>query len=155
MQIEHSSDSPKSITGETSIELNQSINDVFAYIIHDIFSYMGGCFFENHAKWSVQAFKFDSLMEEQSVIDSAEIISDYQPYFKLIFQGQTLPYKHTYLLEYNPQKKITRLTFYFEILEISFSMKPFEKLIRYSIEEGAKNNLQNIKKLIDIEFNNS
>ena len=63
----------------------------------------------------------------------------------------TEPYKHSYLLESNEQKQPTRLTFRFELLEIEVFMRPFEKLIRSAIEDGAENTVENIKNLIALE----
>ena len=40
------------------------------------------------------------------------------------------------------------MTFRFELLELEIFMRPFEKLIRSAIEEGAENTVENIKNLV-------
>jgi len=40
------------------------------------------------------------------------------------------------------------LTFRFELTEIEVFMRPFQKLIRTAIEDGAENTVENIKNLI-------
>jgi hypothetical protein len=50
------------------------------------------------------------------------------------------------------QKMNTRLTFRFELLELEMFMRPFQKLIRYAIEDGAESTVENIKNLIDVKY---
>jgi hypothetical protein len=72
---------------------------------------------------------------------------------KLIFKGLTEPYSHSYILENSKKNQSTSLTFRFELSEIEVFMRPFQKLIRSSIEEGAENTVENIKNLIVAESN--
>jgi hypothetical protein len=158
MQIKFPFDLSKPITGEASIEINRPIQDVFSYI--------GEHFFDNYPKWSVGVVEFEPLdgrevfigakakqkrKDNGEEVESIFEITDYQPVVKLTFKGLTEPYQHSYLLESNDQKQPTRLTFRFELLEIEVFMRPFEKLIRAAIEDGAENTVENIKNLIAIE----
>lgn len=160
MKNKFSANSPEAVTGEKSIEINKSINDVFSYIIDGIFFYMGNCSLDSrHAEWSVEMFTFDQLIEQQEKIKKAcknsvieQQLMGFQPYFKLIFSGKSLPYKHSYLLEFNAKENITRLTVFFELLDYKASMNPFKKLINYSIGEGAKNIVEDIKNSIDAQL---
>jgi hypothetical protein len=45
----------------------------------------------------------------------------------------------------------TRLTFTFELTRIDFFMRPFEKLIRIAIHDGAGRVVRNIKGLVERE----
>jgi len=158
MQIKFPFDLSKPITGEASIEINKPIQDVFSYI--------GEHFFDNYPKWSVGVVKFEPLdgkdvfigarakqirKDNGDEVESIFEITDYQPIVKLTFKGLTEPYKHSYFLECNEQKQPTRLTFRFELLELEVFMRPFEKLIRSAIEDGAENTVENIKDLIALE----
>jgi hypothetical protein len=160
MQIKLSFDTTKPVTGEASIDINKPINDVFCYI--------GENFFENYPKWAVEVVEFEPLDGEEVFIgakarqirkdnggkvESVFQIIDFQPYLKLIFQGLTDPYKHSYLLEASETNQPTRLTFRFELLELEVFMRPFEKLIRSAIEDGAENTVENIRNLIAAEYN--
>jgi hypothetical protein len=71
----------------------------------------------------------------------------------LTFKGLTEPYVHSYLLESDDENKSTRLTFRFELTEIEVFMRPFQKLIRAAIEDGAENTVENIKNLIAADPN--
>ena len=160
MQIKLPFDANKPVSGEASIDINKPSQEVFSYI--------GQRFFENYPKWAVEIVEFEPLdgpdvfvgakakqirQDNGTEIESIFEITEYQPYLKIIFQGLTSPYKHTYLLESDEQTQPTRLTFRFELLELEVFMRPFEKLIRLAIEEGAENTVNNIKNLITSDCN--
>jgi hypothetical protein len=160
VQIKFSFDAYKPISGEASIEINKSIEEVFSYIGED--------FYENYPNWAVEVIQFEPLdgkkvfvgskakqiREDQgSKVESIFEITDYQPCMKLIFKGLTEPYSHSYILENSKKNQSTSLTFRFELSEIEVFMRPFQKLIRSSIEEGAENTVENIKNLIVAESN--
>jgi hypothetical protein len=161
MQIKFPFDSSKPVVGEASIDIDKST--------HDVFSYIGEHFFDNYPKWAVEVIEFEPLNGKDvfvgatakqirkdggSAAESVFKITDYEPDFKLIFEGLTAPYKHSYLLESNEQKQLTRLTFRFELLELEVFMRPFEKMIRCAIEDGTENTVENIKNLITVESGN-
>lgn len=156
MQLKIPFDSSKPISGEASVEINKSVQDVFSYI--------GTHFFDNYPKWALEVIEFEPLdgeeafigarakqirLENNAKVESVFAITDYQPDSKLIFQGVTDPYKHSYQLESSERYTSTRLTFCFELLEIDIFMRPFQKLIRSAIEDGAESTLENIKNLMD------
>ena len=158
MQIKFPFDLSKPVMGEASIEINKPI--------HDVFSYIGEHFFDNYPKWSVDVVEFEPLNGKEvfigakakqtrkdngAQVESVFEITDYQPVIKLIFKGLTEPYKHSYLLESADQNQLTRLTFRFELLELEVFMRPFEKLIRSAIEDGAETTVESIKNLIVLE----
>lgn len=158
MQIKFPFDSAKPVAGEASIDIDESIQRVFSYI--------GEHFFKNYPKWAPEVVKFEPLdgnevfvgakakqvrNDNGGEVESIFEITDFNPNFKLIFQGLTAPYRHSYLLENGNTKQSTRLTFRFELLELEVFMRPFEKLIRSAIEEGAENTVDNIKNIITAE----
>ena len=85
-------------------------------------------------------------------VESIFEIIDYDPNISLVCQGITAPYRQSYLLENQKEKISTRLTFRFELLELEMFMRPFQKLIRYAIEDGAESTVENIKNLIDVKY---
>ena len=93
--------------------------------------------------------KTKQVREDQgSTTESIFEITKYEPVVKLVFKGLDQPYCHSYVLEKNDEFKSTRLTFRFELSDIEVFMRPFQKLIRASIEDGAENTVENIKNLI-------
>lgn len=146
-------DSAKSLIGKASIDINKSAHDVFAYV--------ADCFFENYPKWTSEVIEFEPLdgkdvfvgakakqiRDDNGVkIESIFQITLYKPNSWLVFEGVSSPYRHCFMFEND--EKMTRLTFSYELLEIELFMRPFEKLIRCAIEEGAESTLKNIKKLV-------
>lgn len=162
MQINIPFDSGKPVAGEASINIERPINHVFEF--------MGAHFFENYPKWAKEVVKFEPLSgievftgakakqirnDNGVEVESVFEITVYQPLTQLIFQGTTAPYKHSYLLEKQSDDEyktpLTRLTFRFELLDLEVFMRPFEKLIRIAIEEGAEATVENIKNLMAAE----
>jgi hypothetical protein len=45
----------------------------------------------------------------------------------------------------------TRLTFTFELRRIDLMMRPFEKLIRVAVQDGAERTVRNLKRLIETD----
>ena len=151
-------DSTKPVVGEASIEIDKPIDDVFCYV--------GEKFFDNYPKWAVEVVDFKPLdgdkvfvgakakqvrKDNDVEVESVFAITEFQPKNKLTLEGLDEPYKHSYFIESNEDKLPTRLTFRFELLKLEIFMRPFEKLIRYAIEDGAENTVENIKKLIAVE----
>lgn len=158
MQIKLPFDSSKPVVGEASVCIDKPINDVFEFV--------GERFFDNYPKWAVEVSEFEPLDGSQPFVgakarqtrtdngsadESVFEISEYKPFIKLIVKGLTAPYRHCYLLEGSEQSRPTKLTFRFELSELEIFMRPFEKLIRLAIEEGAENTVENIKNLIMCE----
>jgi hypothetical protein len=148
-------DTTKPVVGEATVDINQSIEQVFDFI--------GEHFFDNYQKWALEVVDFEPLngkqvfvgarakqvrMENGVEVESIFEIIDFKPSIKIIFQGVTAPYKQCFLLESSIQENPTRLTFRFELLELEFFMRPFQKLIRIAIEDGAENTVENIKNLL-------
>ena len=158
MQIKNPFDSSSPVVGEASIDIDKDI--------HDVFSYVGQHFFENYPKWAVEVVEFQPLdspevcvgakakqirKDNGAKIESVFEITEYEPDVKITFKGVGAPYRHSYLLVCDEENKPTNLTFRFELLELDVFMRPFQKLIRSAIEEGAENTVENIKNLIAAE----
>ena len=151
-------DSTKPVFGEASIEIDKPIPDVFAYV--------GEKFFDNYPKWALEVVDFKPLdgyevfvgakakqirKDNDVEVESIFAITEFKSQNKLTLEGLDEPYRHSYFIESNEDKFPTRLTFRFELLKLEIFMRPFEKLIRYAIEDGAENTVENIKKLIAVE----
>jgi hypothetical protein len=148
-------DSTKPVIGKASIRINKPIEEVFHFV--------GKNFFENYPKWALEVTEFEPLDGEKLFIgakarqvrknqgqdvQSVFEITESLLFKKISFKGITEPYRNTYLFEIENNKNSTLLTFSFELLEVELFMRPFEKLIRSAIEEGAENTVENIKNLV-------
>ena len=162
MALGFSFDLTKPVIGEAKIDIATPIQRVFRFI--------GEQFFENYPKWAEEVVEFQPLdgstvtvgakakqvREDQSgLVESIFEITELQPETKLVVAGVNAPYKQSYLLSRSENPEVTQLTFRFEILELEVFMRPFEKLIRYAIEEGAENTVDNIQRLLVSESANA
>ncbi len=157
MPISNPFDSSSPVIGEATIDIDKNI--------HDVFLYVGENFFENFPKWAIEVEEFEVLdsskvfvgakakqirRDNGQKVESIFEITDFHPDSTLVFKGISAPYRHSYLLVCDEENNPTHLTFRFELLELDVFMRPFQKLIRYAIEEGAENTVENIKNLITI-----
>jgi hypothetical protein len=155
MKMKLSFGASKQVSGEASILIEESCKEVFRFIAEH--------FFINYPKWAPEVIELEPLDGEKvfigakgrqvredndAMIESVFEIVEYDPYSTFILQGSSTPYKHTYLTESVENNAQTRLTFRFDLLEIELFMRPFEKLIRVAIEDGAENTVEKIKDLL-------
>jgi hypothetical protein len=144
------------IVGKASVKINKPISDVFRFV--------GEKFFENYPKWALEVSEFKPLngpdifvgarakqtrLEQGQKIESIFEISEFEPLKKLTLTGMDAPFRNTYQFSTRDGQYVTGLEYTFEILEVELFMRPFEKLIRTAIEEGAENTVTNIKNLLE------
>ena len=148
----------KSVIGKASIIINRPVLLVYEFVALK--------FFENYPKWALEVVNFmpindnpmavgalarQTRFEQGQHVESTFEMAKLENNQLLELMGLSEPYRHRYLFE-SPIEEKTLLTFIFELLELDFFMWPFEKLIRTAIEEGAENSLENIKQLMEGEF---
>jgi hypothetical protein len=154
--IKFSFDSSTPVTGGACTVIEANPKDVFEFIADD--------FFDNYRKWAPEVIELEAIegnkvcvgakgrqvrQDVDSVVESSFEIVEYSPHKSFVFQGISPPYKNTYLTESHENGKQTRLTFQFDLLEIDVFMRPFVKLIRIAIEDGAEATVEKIKQLVD------
>ncbi|MEQ1559399.1 MAG: hypothetical protein ABL933_10750 [Methyloglobulus sp.] len=148
-------DISRPVIGKASIEINKPITYVFCFV--------GKKFFDNYPKWALEVSEFKPLtgteifvgakaqqirLEQGQKVESVFEVSAFEPPFKMILSGVDMPFRNSYLFFSHDTQELTELEFSFELLELDLFMRPFEKLIRMAIEEGAENTVANIKKLL-------
>ncbi len=130
----------------------------------DIFRYLGDGFFENYPKWSPEVVELECITDgpvklgtiaRQVRIDQGRRtetrfkIDVYEPNKRLGFAGISDPFRCVYELEDKNSGTSAELAFTFELTEIQMVMRPFEKLIRVVIQEGAERTVRNLKRLTE------
>jgi hypothetical protein len=146
---------PRPVVGKASVSINKPITHVFFYV--------GEKFFDNYPKWTPEVSDFKPLtgktmhvgakaqqvrLEQGQNVETVFEISELEPPQKVTLTGVDAPFRNTYLFSGENDINTTNLEFSFEILELELFMRPFEKLIRMAIEEGAENTVINIKNLL-------
>jgi len=148
-------DISRPVIGKASIEINQPITFVFCFV--------GKHFFDNYPKWAVEVSEFKPLtgkdifvgaraqqtrIEQGQRVESIFEVAEFEVLKKVTFIGIDAQFRNTYHFSAHDEQDLTELEFSFELLELELFMRPFEKLIRMSIEEGAENTVENIKNLL-------
>ncbi len=72
-----------------------------------------------------------------------------EPPTKVCFNESSNQFRTEYRM--NPRGDETRLTFVFELRRLELFMRPFEKLIRAAMQDGAERVVRNIKGLVERE----
>lgn len=139
-----------------------------ALIFHEIepvFRFVALDFPKNYPRWSPEVSELVPLstgpvrpgyqarqirVDQGHKTDSIFEVSEMVVQSRVIFRGVTAPYVSTY--EFEDLKASTRLTFTFELREVEPRLRPFEKLIRIALEEGAKRTVKRLKLLIEREM---
>ena len=148
-------DPNKPIVGKASVVINKSLNEVFGFI--------GEHFFENYPKWAPDIIEFKPLdgteifvgakaqqirFDQGKQIKSLFQVDEYQPLTTLSLKGLSADYRDQYSLTFKEEGCFTELTYTFELFNVELFMRPFEKLIRIAIEDGAETTADNIKTLL-------
>jgi hypothetical protein len=130
--------------------------------IEPVFRFVALDFTKNYPRWSPEVSTLEPLtpgpvqtgfqarqirVDQGHKTDSIFEVSEIIALRRVIFRGITAPYVSTY--EFDDQKGSTRLTFTFELREIEPRLRPFEKLIRFALEDGAKRTVKRLKLLIE------
>ncbi|HYE34026.1 SRPBCC family protein [Methylocaldum sp.] len=149
--------SSQPVKAKASTVINKPVDEVFHFISDE--------FFNNYPKWSPEVVELKPLSEgpvrlgtlaRQVRVDhghrseSTFRVTDYQPNKRICFSGVSSPYRVIYDLEQNSAPSpSTQIAFTFELPELELFMRPFEKLIRVAVQEGAEQTVKNLKGLIE------
>ncbi|WP_394753552.1 SRPBCC family protein [Crenothrix sp.] len=148
-------DISRPVLGKARIEINKPLTYVFCFV--------GEHFFDNYPKWAVEVSEFKPLtgtdvfvgarahqvrLEQGQKVESIFEVAEFESPKKMTLVGVTAQFKNTYSFTARDDQNLTDLEFSFELMELDIFMRPFEKLIRMAIEEGAENTVENIKNLL-------
>ena len=144
------------IRAQASTLIKSPANRVFEFIAVD--------FFKNYKRWSPEVVSLQPITKgpvqvgttaRQVRIDRGRRteatfkVCTFESGRQVDFKGISDPFYISYRLANVAED--TQLTFSFELSRIEFYMRPFEKLIRVAVQEGAVRVVRNIKDLIEAE----
>ena len=127
------------------------------------FEFIGFGFFENYPKWCPQVVELEPLSPEPIEAgpmarqvtcergirtESTFRISTFQPTSLISIAGVSERFKSSYMLE-PAEGERTRIAFSFELEDLDLAMRPFQKLIRAALQEGAAQTVENLKALLE------
>jgi len=137
--------------------------DVVKCSITKVFEFVASHFFDNYPKWCPQVVELEQLSDppvqvgtrgrqvtRDRGIDSESTfeVSAFAPSEKLEIRGSSEPFRSSYEFQ-REEGGGTRVAFTFELLEIDLVMRPFQKLIRSALQDGAIQTIENIKRLLE------
>ena len=133
--------------------------------VEPVFRFVALNFLSNYPRWSPEVIdlqplstgpiqlgyqarqiRIDQGHKTESIFEVAELV----PLKRVSFKGITAPYCSIY--EFADRNSSTQLTFTFELHQLELLMRPFEKLIRIALQEGAKRTVKKLKLLIEREM---
>ncbi|MFP4075386.1 MAG: SRPBCC family protein [Halochromatium sp.] len=145
------------VKAEASIEIERSAQSVYRFIAEG--------FAQNYPRWSPEVKELEITTEgplrvgsvgRQVRIDqgrrteSVFRITQMEPAQQLSFESPSPNFHVDYRLAPQAEDR-TQLTFTFELRRLDLFMRPFERLIRHRVQEGAQRNVRNLKRLIESE----
>jgi hypothetical protein len=151
--------SGKPVIGKASTIIHRPVNEVFEFL--------GVNFFTNYPRWSPEVVKLERLskgpIEVGALLKQARVdhghksestfrLTDYVPDRRLAFNGVSNAYRCIYdLTQPDTNPNSTLLAFTFEFPELEGFLRPFEKLVRIAVQDGAVRTVRNLKGLIERE----
>ena len=132
----------------------------------DVFHFVGADFFANYRRWSPEVQDLKQLtpggvglgtrarqvrVDQGHRTESTFGVTIFQPHERICFEGISNPYRCDYQFTRNGADGSTRVTFTFELPKLEMYMRPFEKLIRVVLQDGAERTVRNLKRLIEAE----
>lgn len=134
--------------------------------IGSVFNFVGHGFFQNYTRWSPQVIELEPLSDgpvrsgstaRQVTLDrgirteSTFEITAFGPPKLIGLKGLSEPFKSFYEFEEQAAAS-TQLTFSFVVDERHLFMRPFERLIRATLQEGAQRTVENLKQLLENHY---
>lgn len=130
-----------------------------------VFGFIADGFVDNYARWSPEVKQLEALtpgpigvgsrmrqvrVDQGRRSESKFKVTALESPRQLEFAESTDLFRTGYWLA--PEGEQTRLEFGFELRRLELYMRPFEKLIRVAIQEGAQRVVRNIKNLAEREL---
>jgi hypothetical protein len=130
-----------------------------------VFAFVATNFFSNYQRWSREVVSVRKLSDGPVQVgtrgrqvrvdhgrrtDATFRVAALEPGERIEFEGLTMPFAISYHVEEIAGD--TRLTFEFELHRLALYMRPFEKLIRRTVQDDAARVVRNIKQLVEAEI---
>jgi hypothetical protein len=142
------------VKARASTLIATSTERVFEFVVSD--------FAANYRRWSPEVERLDLLTPGPMRVgsrarqircdrgrrsDTTFRVVALEPHNRVGFAECSNLFVIDYLMD--PIDEQTRLTFVFELTRMELYMRPFEKLIRRAIQDGAERTVRNIKALVE------
>jgi Polyketide cyclase / dehydrase and lipid transport len=134
--------------------------------IGSVFDFVGHDFFQNYTRWCPQIVELEPLSDgpvragvtaRQITLDrgirseSTFEISTFGPPKLLGLKGLSEPFKSLYEFEEWTAASM-QMAFSFEFEEWELFMRPFDTLVRATLQQGAERTVENLKQLLENQY---
>lgn len=99
-----------------------------------------------HTGFKARQVRVDQGHKSETVFEVSELV----PLKRICFKGVSAPYSSIY--EFDDRSLSTSLSFTFELSALEPRIRPFEKLVRIAVQDGAKRTVRKLKLLIEQEM---
>jgi hypothetical protein len=145
------------ITTKADVLIFQKVEQVYRFVALDLIT--------NYPRWSAEVVELTPLspgpvqpgfrarqvrVDKGHKTESIFEVIEMEPLKRVCFKEITAAYLCLY--EFDNLSPSTQLTFTFELHKIEGRMRPFEKLIRMALQDGAKQTVRKLKLLIEKEM---
>jgi hypothetical protein len=145
------------ITAKADVLIFQKVEQVYQFVALN--------FVANYPRWSAEVVDLKPLstgpvqigyqarqvrVDQGHKTESTFEVAELEPLKRVCFKGITASYHSIY--EFTNLSPSTHMTFIFELEKLEPRMRPFEKLIRIALQDGAKRTVRKLKMLIETEM---
>lgn len=151
--------------GDETTVVKSRASTLIASPPEQVFEFIAVNFERNYSRWSPEVKALEVLtpgplgigtkarqvrVDQGRQSNSTFSVTAFEPPRRVSFAESTDQFRTDYQVD--PLGKQTRLTFAFELRRLELYMRPFEKLIRVAIQDGAERVVRNIKSLVEREM---
>ena len=145
------------ITAKADVLIFEKVEPVYRFVALN--------FVANYPRWSAEVVNLKPLstgpvrlgyqarqirVDQGHKTESTFEVAELDLLKRISFQGITAHYRSLY--EFENLSPSTRVTFTFELEKLEPRLRPFEKLIRIALQDGAKRTVRKLKLLIEKEM---
>ncbi|MDX1608843.1 MAG: SRPBCC family protein [Halofilum sp. (in: g-proteobacteria)] len=146
------------IRAQSSTAIERPVDDVFDFVVVR--------FFDNYPRWSPEVVELEPLdsgplgvgsrgrqirIDQGRRSETTFRVTRLEPQRRVEFDGER-DARFAIRYHFDPEGDArSRIHFEFELKRVEFFMRPFEKLIRLAIKDGAERTVRNIKGLVERE----
>ena len=130
-----------------------------------VYQFVALDFMANYPRWSPEVVSLEALSagpvrtgfqarqvrvdqghKSETVFEVTELV----PLKRICFKGVSAPYRSLY--EFDDRSLSTSLSFTFELETLEPRIRPFEKLVRMAVQDGARRTVRKLKLLMEKEM---
>jgi hypothetical protein len=132
---------------------------------HQVFQFVADDFLLNYPRWSPEVQCLEAItrgpmqvgwvgrqirLDQGRRSDSQFRVTVFDAGRQLTFEGMTAPYRIDY--QFRSLLDQTRVSFTFELLELSLTLRPFKNMVRRAVQQTTDRMVTNLKTLVECEL---